>query len=134
MYINEISQPLLPSTEYVFHLVVSVQSALSQAKFIRSRKPPNPGWADILGLYICVGDNTTMALNYLHLAHRQLKNPADRDFAVYLDSQYPTFRHEFHIPTNEGVSATDLQELPCATNISTSTPVDTRKMGSFIYA
>jgi kynureninase len=49
----------------------------------------------------------TMALNYLHLAHRQLKSPADRDFAVYLDSQYPTFRHEFHIPTNEGVGATD---------------------------
>src|SRR5277367_5387186 len=50
---------------------------------------------------------TTMALNYLHPAHRQLKNPADRDFAVYLDSQYPSLRHEFRIPTNEGVGATD---------------------------
>lgn len=48
-----------------------------------------------------------MALNYLHLAHRQLKNPADRDFALYLDSLYPSFRHEFHIPTNEGVGATE---------------------------
>jgi kynureninase len=48
-----------------------------------------------------------MSLNYLHLAHRQLKNPADRDFAVYLDSLYPSFRHEFLIPTNDGVGATD---------------------------
>jgi kynureninase len=44
-------------------------------------------------------------LNYLHLAQRQLKNPADREFATYLDSLYPTFRREFHIPTNEGVGA-----------------------------
>src|SRR5208282_4787782 len=48
-----------------------------------------------------------MGLNYFHLAHKQLKNPADRDFAIYLDSLYPTFRQEFHIPTNEGVGAVD---------------------------
>ena len=48
-----------------------------------------------------------MGLDYFRLAHSQLKNPADRDFAVYLDSLYPTFRQEFHIPTNEGVGAVD---------------------------
>jgi len=48
-----------------------------------------------------------MSLNYFHLAQRQLKNPADRDFALYLDSLYPTFRQDFHIPTNEGVGAVD---------------------------
>ena len=48
-----------------------------------------------------------MALNYVHLAHRQLKSPTDKDFAVYLDSLYPTFRHEFHVLTNEGVGATN---------------------------
>ena len=46
-----------------------------------------------------------MSLNYLHLAQRQLENPADRDFALYLDSLYPTFRQDFLIPTNEGVGA-----------------------------
>ena len=50
---------------------------------------------------------TKMALNYLHLAQRQLKNPADREFAVYLDSLYPTFRQDFLIPTNEGVGASE---------------------------
>jgi kynureninase len=48
-----------------------------------------------------------MALNYLQLAQRQLKNPTDREFALYLDSQYPTFRDDFHIPTNKGVGAGD---------------------------
>lgn len=48
-----------------------------------------------------------MALNYLHLAQRQLKNPADKEFAQYLDSLYPSFRQDFLIPTNEGVGATD---------------------------
>ena len=48
-----------------------------------------------------------MSLDSVHLAGRQLKNPAGRDFAVYLDSLYPTFRQEFHIPSNEGVGAAD---------------------------
>ena len=48
-----------------------------------------------------------MGLNYFHLAHEQLKQPEDRDFAVHLDSLYPTFRDDFHIPTNEGVGAED---------------------------
>jgi kynureninase len=48
-----------------------------------------------------------MSLNYLHLAQRQLKKPTDRDFAVYLDSLYPTFRQDFHIPSNEGIGAVD---------------------------
>jgi len=48
-----------------------------------------------------------MALNYFHLAQRQLKNPADREFATYLGSLYPTFRQDFLIPTNEGVGATE---------------------------
>lgn len=48
-----------------------------------------------------------MSLNFLHLAHRQLRNPADREFAVYLDSLYPTFRQDFHIPSNEGIGATE---------------------------
>jgi len=48
-----------------------------------------------------------MVLDYLHLAQRQLKNPADREFALYLDSMYPSLRHEFHIPTNLGVGGTD---------------------------
>ena len=47
-----------------------------------------------------------MSLNYFHLAHRQLKNPADREFALYLDAQYPSYRQDFLIPTNEGVGAT----------------------------
>ena len=51
-----------------------------------------------------------MSLNYLHLAQRQLKNPADREFALYLDSLYPSLRREFHIPTNFGVGATDHPE------------------------
>ena len=48
-----------------------------------------------------------MSLNYVHLACRRLKDPADRDFAVHLDSLYPTFRQEFYIPSNEGVGAAD---------------------------
>lgn len=48
-----------------------------------------------------------MALDYLHLARNQLKGPTDKDFAVYLDSLYSTFRTDFHIPTNEGVGATE---------------------------
>lgn len=48
-----------------------------------------------------------MGLNFLHLAQRQLKNPADREFAIYLDSLYPTFRQDFLIPSNDGVGATD---------------------------
>ena len=48
-----------------------------------------------------------MALNDLRLAHQGLKNPTDRECAVYLDSLYPSLRHEFHIPTNEGVGAKD---------------------------
>jgi kynureninase len=51
-----------------------------------------------------------MTLDYLQLAQKQQKNPADREFAVFLDSLYPTLRHEFHIPTNEGVGATDSSE------------------------
>ena len=47
-----------------------------------------------------------MSLNYFHLAHRQLKNPADREFALYLDAQYPSYRQDFLIPANEGVGAT----------------------------
>src|SRR5271167_4010603 len=69
------------------------------------RSSLKPRTENLASTTIASATNTTMALNYLHLAHRQLKNPADRDFAVYLDSQYPTFRHEFHIPTNEGVGA-----------------------------
>lgn len=48
-----------------------------------------------------------MTLNYVQLAQRELKNPADKIFAIYLDSLYPTFRQDFHIPTNEGVGAID---------------------------
>jgi kynureninase len=48
-----------------------------------------------------------MSLDYLGLAHSQLKDPTDKDFAVYLDSLYSTFRNDFHIPTNEGVGATE---------------------------
>jgi kynureninase len=46
-----------------------------------------------------------MSLNYPQLAQLQQKDPRDREFAVYLDSLYPSFRQEFHIPSNEGVGA-----------------------------
>jgi hypothetical protein len=50
---------------------------------------------------------TPMSLDYLSLARDQLKDPKDREFAIYLDSLYSTFRSDFHIPTNEGVGATE---------------------------
>lgn len=53
-----------------------------------------------------------MGLNYFQLAHKQQKNPAGKDFAIYLDSLYPSFRQEFHIPTNEGVGAVDHPHPP----------------------
>src|SRR5947199_8476311 len=48
-----------------------------------------------------------MSLSYLHLAQHQSKDPADRDFAIYLDTLYPSLREEFLIPTNEGVGASN---------------------------
>src|ERR1700721_857152 len=53
-------------------------------------------------------DNRTMTtLDYLRLAQKKLQSPADKEFAMYLDSLYPTYRQDFHIPTNADVGATN---------------------------
>jgi kynureninase len=69
-------------------LVLSIPTLVTRARF------------DILG----------MSSNNVHIVPRQLPDAPEKDVAIGHDFQYKTLRHDFHIPTNGGVGATETDD------------------------